>query len=266
MTTAIYAQSGITNWDDANGWNTNPAGGGTAVTNPQSAAYDCYLNGRTVAMNVAAITANLITTAAGSGSAGGGLTASLASATKAITANITAGTTPALTVSNSTNLLTITGNVQGGSSSGAYGITFGSQKANFVLNGNSTGGSAAHGHGIYGVSGTAGNPTVNGNITGGNGDFRGVYLSTTSSEIITVNGQVKGHATNLLGYGLELYQGIVVLGASQDWLPTSAPPFMRCRVRWAGGNKTITLYDATAAAHVLRERATYVNRNPLISM
>jgi hypothetical protein len=91
----------------------------------------------------------------------------------------------------SAGLITITGNLNGGNSSGNIGAqSFVSTNGNTIIIGNVTGGIGAAG-GHRGVNQSAGTLTITGNVTGGQstGTNQGVLFSGTS---LTVNGTILG--------------------------------------------------------------------------
>jgi hypothetical protein len=108
-----------------------------------------YANNKTVTIDTG-ITANLLTTAltpVGGGLAGGGFLISTNTG-MTITTNISAGTSTCLTTSNNQGTTTLIGNVSGGTTTPAHGVTH-SGLGNLVISGNVNGGRFAT---VYGVN------------------------------------------------------------------------------------------------------------------
>jgi len=225
-----YCQNSSSNINDANNWNSVPAGGGDVLTWANLANGDILrANGKTsININVDVGSESVqvtIDTVTGLGTAGGGFILSGSSALT-LYAHLTAGTTKALVASHTgvgANKLSIKGILTGGSASSTFALQNTSTgsvdvsvaSGNAIVGGagasarglanDSTGiltftgnvlGSAAA-QGIY-QSGVA-NITGVGNVTGGAG-APGIYCNTTGSVNITGTVQA-GTAAN--GHGIQ---------------------------------------------------------------
>lgn len=184
-------------------WDTNPAGGGTDLTWANLQDGDVlYANNHdiTIANDIgsASVTATL-TTAAGTGTAGGSYTFDINTTdAKTLYTNATAGTTACLIVTGEgagadTTELTIIGNITGGTATSAYGVKLMHTLGVIHFTGAALGGSYATA--IH--SGSAGKFTLTGNATGdvGNG------INSTSSAIFTVAGACVGSSSTGAGIG-----------------------------------------------------------------
>jgi hypothetical protein len=153
---------------------------------PQSGDIVCA-NGKTVTidMDLAAYTFDRLTTVATSpAAAGGGFTMGISGT---INANITAGTTPCLTSTGTGTTLVINGEIKGGGSSGARGLTC-SGDCTVTITGNVTGG-ISNGHGIQ--CSAACTVTITGNVTGGSNTYAyGIYCNAACT--VTITGNVTG--------------------------------------------------------------------------
>lgn len=182
-------------------WDTNPAGGGTDLTWASLADGDVlYANNHaiTIANDIgsASVTATL-TTAAGTGTAGGSFTFNInTTAAKTLYTNVTAGTTPGLIVTGAgagadTTELTIIGNITGGSSATAYGVRLEHTLGNIPITGTITGGEGTSSHGIHSAS--AGKFAVTGNATAGT---VGAGINSASTSVFNVAGNCTGSGTS----------------------------------------------------------------------
>lgn len=222
-------------------WDTNPAGGGTDLTWASLADGDVlYANNHaiTIANDIgsASVTATL-TTAAGTGTAGGSFTFNINTGdAKTLYVNVTAGTTPGLIVTGAgagadTTELTIIGDITGGSATSAYGVRLEHTLGNIIITGSATGGAGASSHGIHTAS--AGKFTVTGNSTGG---ASGNGINSASTSIFTVTGDCIGATGTGGGVGCACYTGTgyctvtgnIINGARQvgatgavRWTPTA---------------------------------------------
>jgi len=175
-----YAQNSSVNINSVNEWNADPAGAGAWLTWPAASGDNLYANGKTaIACNVDFnIGTGKISTEAGAGTAGGGFTCSTA---RTITANITAGTTACLSTAGAVTIAW-TGNVTGGTSNNAFGVSQGGLVV-FNLTGSVNGGSGASAHGIYNSS--SGSGSVSETVTGGSSTST-LGISCTSSGTFSV--------------------------------------------------------------------------------
>lgn len=182
-----YCQNSSSNINDANNWNSNPAGGGDVLTWPPASGDNLYANGKTsISINVDFdIGSGTLRTDAGSGTAGGGFTIA---SNRTLTCNLLAGSTACVVLSGS-RTVSITGNSTGGSTAGANGIST-SSGSTITLNGTATGGSA-NSHGIYHNSGGATIAVTNA-VGGSSGTSYGIYNGVTSGVSITVTDTATG--------------------------------------------------------------------------
>jgi hypothetical protein len=191
-------------------WDTNPAGGGTDLTWASLQNGDVlYANNHaiTIANDIgsASVTATL-TTAAGTGTAGGSFTFNINTTdAKTLYTNVTAGTTPGLIVTGAgagadTTELTIIGNSTGGSALAAYGVRLEHTLGKILITGDALGSAASSGHGIHSAS--AGRFAVTGNGTGGasaNG------INSASNSVFSVTGNCVGASGTGVGFGCACY-------------------------------------------------------------
>jgi hypothetical protein len=188
-------------------WDTNPAGGGTDLTWASLQDGDVlYANNHaiTIANDIgsASVTATL-TTAAGTGTAGGSFTFNINTTdAKTLYTNVTAGTTPGLIVTGGgagadTTELTIIGAITGGTATGAYGVRLEHTTGNIIITGAPTVGSGVSSHGIHSAS--AGKFAVTGNATGATG----AGINSTSGSVFTVAGNCSGSAGTGVGTGCQ---------------------------------------------------------------
>jgi hypothetical protein len=108
------------------------------------------------------------------------------------TGNITAGTKPTvfglLLVTGATDhVLTITGNIVGGSNANAFGL-YASGSGSIILNGNATGGTGSYAQGIYADSSSP--VTINGNTQGGSANASGFRNGGTGA--VSISGTCTG--------------------------------------------------------------------------
>jgi hypothetical protein len=149
----------------------------------------------------ASVTATL-TTAAGTGTAGGSFTFNInTTAAKTLYTNVTAGTTPGLIVTGAgagadTTELTIIGDITGGSASAAYGVKLEHTLGNIPITGTITGGTGSSSSGIQSTS--AGKFAVTGNATGGTS---GNGITSSSTSAFTVAGNCQAAPSTGGGYG-----------------------------------------------------------------
>jgi hypothetical protein len=235
-----YAQNSSVNIDSVNQWNSAPNGSGSWLTWASLDPSDILVaNGKTgIAINVS-FTCALITTNATGGTTGGRFTVS---STVTITANVTAGATyqsNCLDVNNSSpSVVTILGNVTGGSGAEAMtigktgsgtlnviGLVSGGTGGNSwcismgsgVLNitGAVSGGSGTTSPGVYCSGGTT---SVTGNVSGGsNGDATGII---TAGGTTIVTGDATG-GSNATAYAMR-GSGAVLNGSAIASLTTPA--------------------------------------------
>lgn len=185
-------------------WDTNPAGGGTDLTWASLADGDVlYANNHAITIEndigSASVTATL-TTAAGTGTAGGSFTFNInTSAAKTLYTNVTAGTTPGLIVTGAgagadTTELTIIGDITGGSATAANGVTDSHTAGKVIVTGAIKGGSNASAHG-YNWGGNTGTLTVTGNATGLTG--YGLYVWGVGAGTASLAGDCIGSDTSV---------------------------------------------------------------------
>jgi len=105
-----------------------------------------------------------------------------------VTGNIAAAGSAAIGLTGAASILTVTGNIVGGTATNAYGVNLTGAASQFTINGNVTGGSATTAHGIN-FTGASG--VVTGNVIGGTSTGNGI----NTSGAVTVNGNVFGAAT-----------------------------------------------------------------------
>ena len=170
-----FAQNSSVNIDSVNQWNSAANGSGSWLTWASLDPTDVLVaNGKTAITINVPVTCATITTAATGGTAGGGF---IWPGNVAIVANITAGTTTVLTPSGS-GTRTITGNLTGGTGSSAYCLA---GTADVVtITGNIIGASSSTADGR--VINNCTNLVIIGNVTGG----------STSSNNNTINCDVNG--------------------------------------------------------------------------
>lgn len=253
-------------------WDTNPAGGGTDLTWANLQDGDVlYANNHaiTIANDIgsASVTATL-TTAAGTGTAGGSFTFNINTTdAKTLYTNVTAGTTPGLIVTGAgagadTTELTIIGNIKGGTASAAYGVKLEHTLGNILITGAVTGNTGSSSSGIQTTS--AGKFAVTGNATGGTS---GNGITSSSTSAFTVAGNCVGAPSTGGGYGCFCgsstgyctVTGSIINGARQvgasgavRWTPTApASDATGHYVKFDGGAASATYYgkvtDETAA-------------------
>lgn len=143
-------------------------------------------------------------------------------AARNITANVTATVRTVLTDSHTTGTVSITGNLQGGSTTNANAVTSGNIGPLAVV-GSVTGGSGASAQGLY-KSGSTGTVSVTGAVTGGGGagsSALGVRLLSTSAASITGN-CVGGGASGCVGFGVEAASTATVNGTATGGTGSSA--------------------------------------------
>jgi hypothetical protein len=178
------------NWSSTSIWD-----GGTL---PQ-AGDEVYANGFIVAINQDIIVNKISTKAASPAIAGGGFTIA-ATVTRNLICNIEAGTTTCVTINDSSpqSATIITGNIYGGNTSNAIGVslnvTGGGLSTSPVIYGNIYGGVASGTHGLAGRFDRGYQPTIYGNIEAGIGGY-GILLSTNPGQpnALIVYGNIKGN-------------------------------------------------------------------------
>jgi len=244
-------------------WDTNPAGGGTDLTWASLANGDVlYANNHaiTIANDIgsASVTATL-TTAAGTGTAGGSFTFNINTGdVKTLYVNVTAGTTPGLVVTGAgagadTTELTIIGDITGGSATAAYGVQLTHTLGNIPITGAITGGTGPSTSGIQSAS--AGKFAVTGNATGGTS---GNGITSSSTSVFTVAGNCQAAPSTGGGYGCGcgsaggycVVTGNIINGARQvgangaiRWTPTApADGVTGHYVKFDGGAASATYY------------------------
>jgi hypothetical protein len=188
---AVVYPAANDNWSTVANW---MSGGNPYGQLPQSGDIVCA-NGKTIVidMDLAAYTFDRLTTAATApAAAGGGFTMGISGT---INANIIAGTTPCLTSTGTGTTLVINGEIKGGGSNNARGLTC-SGDCTVTVTGNVTGGSTAYTYGIYCAA--ACTVTITGNVTGGSTGYTfGIYCSAACN--VTITGNVTGGS---YGYGI----------------------------------------------------------------
>jgi hypothetical protein len=189
----IYAQAGIANWNDANGWNTVAGGGGTAYTNPQNGAntFTCHANGQTVTINV-----NVTVTQVDTLTTGGGFT--LADGIT-LTAIVLAGTTTCVTFSAaSPATATIAGTVTGSAATASAHGANNTGTGTLVVNGNVASGGAFN----FGINNNStGTISVTGNVTGGSSNT-GCGIYNVGAGTVTVAATTVTGGTNANAFGI----------------------------------------------------------------
>jgi hypothetical protein len=184
---AVVYPAANDNWSTVANW---MSGGAPYGQLPQSGDIVCS-NGKTVTidMDLAAYTFDRLTTAATApAAAGGGFTMGISGT---INANITAGTTPCLTSTGIGTTLAINGEIKGGGSNYARGLTC-SGYCTVTITGNVTGGSGSA-QGIYCTA--ACTIAITGNVTGGSGIYAH-SIECTAACTVTITGNVTGGSGN----------------------------------------------------------------------
>jgi hypothetical protein len=211
-------------------WNDDATGAAYGMA-PQ--AGDTVLaNGVAVTIDIDITVAEIATRAGTTASAGGSFAVS---GTRTINANIAAGTTDCLTVSTSSSVITLVGNVTGGTSTNADGILYSAASSTLAITGNVTGGSAGTANGIVASASAPSAYSINGNVTGGSSSTaRGIQQSGTCA------GTIVGNFIGSAGPGLNSSNGTVEVTGN----PTNGNS-----VNVSGGTVTITLTsDVTGIA------------------
>ena len=148
------------------------------------------------------ITCLRISTAAeGTGAAGGTF---LVSTTRTITANILGGSLTSGLTTSGTCIVTIVGNVTGGTGTVRRGITNTSANVTIRITGDVSGGSGSSANGVYTTAGTI---TISGNVTANYA--HGVVVGGSPSTL-TVTGTVTGSSSNYV-YGIVSSGGAVTV-------------------------------------------------------
>lgn len=233
------------NWSTAANWN-----GGTL---PQPGD-DVYADGKTVTIDQDINVVSIQTTQRSGGTAGGGFTIGNIDAT--ITANIVAGTTACLSMNTISTLVTIIGNITGGSASNAYGVTYGSvSQVTLNITGNITGGSGTNSYGLLcNSASTTLSISIIGNVTGGSGTTA-AGLRQAGSVPVTITGNIlAGTTTSIQGLSV-ISNGVVTvngtpIGAGAVVVTTSG----RLRI-----NATSTITGTNATIPVLSLQTTIGN-------
>lgn len=175
-----YAQLVSGNWDGVNQWNTAADGSGSFATPGNGDT--CDLNGKTVVMNLATIPASGSLAALQSTGTAGQLTLTMSGTN---TYNINAATCTGGTKNGGLILtagaaagstLNISGNVNGGTAAGAYGLAHGGT-GTVNVGGNAQGGSNSSAYGINNTS--TGTVNVAGSSTGSTA--RGINNNSTGT-------------------------------------------------------------------------------------
>jgi hypothetical protein len=191
---AVVYPAANDNWSTVANW---MSGGNPYGQLPQSGDIVCA-NGKTVTidMDLAAYTFDRLTTAATApAAAGGGFTMGIGGT---INANITAGTTPCLTSTGIGTTLAINGEIKGGGSTNARGLTC-SGGCTVTITGNVTGGSG--GTNAYGIGCNAAcTVTITGNVTGGS-QTSAYGIGCNAACNVTITGNVTG-GSNTTAYGI----------------------------------------------------------------
>jgi hypothetical protein len=181
---AVVYPAASDNWSTVANW---MSGGAPYGQLPQSGDIVCA-NGKTIVidMDLAAYTFDRLTTAATApAAAGGGFTMGISGT---INANIVAGTTTCLSSTGTGTTLVINGEIKGGSSQYARGLTC-SGDCTVTITGNVTGGSNTYAYGVFCTA--ACTVTITGNVTGGSGSSTiGIYC--TAACTVTITGNVTG--------------------------------------------------------------------------
>lgn len=249
-----YAQSSTADVNSASLWNSVAAGGGSTLTWASLGATDVLCaNGKTALNCNVDFTCGTIQTSGSangaSGTDGGGFIVDTASGARTITANILAGTTACLTFQTSaTNRLVINGNVTGGGSASAYGISVPSVATKVDVTGDVTGGSNATAYGMF-CNGTAGAATVTGTVTGSSSTYA-ISYTTATNDTITINGTLVSGSTRA-ALTLSTVAVIVIMNGAMhstaDWVfPVAGTVF---KLKWTSAAGTvIKLYNAAASA------------------
>lgn len=201
MATITAASAG--NWSATSTW-----AGGVVPGNGDTAD----LNGKVVVMNIATIPASGTLLALKSTGAGQ-LTVNLSTlGTAAINATtITAGTnTSGMIVISNNGTITITGNLIGGTATGADCVVMNGDGngGNLILVGNATGGTPANTHGIVEYSNSSGGVvTITGNLKGGSGASTGGLEGKGTDVTYTITGTITGGSNNSVGTSFGLVDG-----------------------------------------------------------
>lgn len=175
------------NWDDANAWNSAADGSGTNYTNPQNGGgttYLCYLNGKTVTVNIAVAVDQIVGSVSGVLSVPDGASALITVATATAGITIPLGSVGILTWAGaSASSLTINGDVNysGTSTSGMFPYT---TNQAITLNGKVTNTSSGYcfvgsGSGVLTIS------NVGGTAISCSGSGRGVSHASTGAMTVT---------------------------------------------------------------------------------
>jgi len=168
-----YAAAGSANINAASEWKATSGGScsasGTTLTWGNQLDGDVFdANGCTaIAVNVDPGSVSVHVTLQTNATNGGGFTYAMAANIGTLHAHIIAGTTVCLNISGNANGLTIVGNIQGGTASGAYGIQGSFTVVTLTIVGNITGGSAGTCYGL--AITTSGAYAITGNVTAGTG-------------------------------------------------------------------------------------------------
>lgn len=258
-----FARQSSVNIDTANMWNSAADGSGSWLTWASLGATDVLVaNGFTaIAINVD-FTCATITNAATGGTAGGQFTVTTASANRNITANVVGQDSGTATANgclyatlHATNRLTITGNVTGGGVAAARGLTVITTNGLLTVTGTVTGGTNATAYGIASSSSvilmTIGAAT--GGTTGTVTAAYGILENASASATITVSGALSSPANcqaaiSTLGTVI-MGSGASLVSNGTSWMfPVSG------RIKWetTDTGMSITLYDASAGAHILK--------------
>jgi hypothetical protein len=196
-----YAQkAGNINADDV--WFDAPSGGsGVTGATALAGTHTLYANTFAITVNVS-FTAEVISTAAGAGTAGGSFAVATNASPLTVTAVVEAGTSACLVVSGNAEgnpVFTLAGSATGGSAAAAYGVSTSHTVGNIVINNGTSnvliGGTNATAYGLY-ISGVS-PVSVTGNVLGANAP--GIYNNITGSVILVGNASGGGVAG---GYGI----------------------------------------------------------------
>jgi hypothetical protein len=262
-----YATSSSVNVNASNLWvptsTGSCTGSGTAlVWGAQAAADNFYANGCTsLAINADPGpngTVTLLTTA-GSGTAGGGFTYAAASALT-LHAHFTAGTTACVTVSGTSGISAIIGNLQGGSGAGSYGVSNNQSGSSLTITGNLTGGSSSTSAGLF--SGSSGTVNITGNVTPGS-IASSSGLTVNASGVINLTGNCIGHDTNVASgcsnsaTGTITITGSIINGKKGMGFTGGAPRFTP-----AATNYIIYAKDSSYVLGVVDSHATVMSPDP----
>lgn len=206
MATYYARKAGNINASDV--WATTPSGTAGAQT---------FVSGDVLVSNSFAITVNVSTDLGSTGEVRndttGGATAGGSFALSngvTLTANVYAGSVTCVTLT-STNSATIVGNITGGTSANAYGVST-SSTGTITITGSVTGGTAASAYGINTTTNSS-KITITGNITAGSGSASAGAWIDAAAVVITVTGNVTGGSSaNAAGIRMRTSAALTLTG------------------------------------------------------